>query len=272
MLKPLISFDLDGTLLDRRGRIHPQDIALLRMPDAPAIFVPATGRSLDSLKATFSEDGLFAGQAFGLPAVLQNGSLVLDAGERVVDYRTLPQQAIDGLVDAAGRFPGVAFLFFDQTRQYLLNDVEFGVLSARKYRFEIGPFEHTLTGHSFGKVMALSENPAELATLAEVLTTTPLEAAYSMPTILEMWPVGVSKASGIQTLASHLGMQGMRWLAAGDGGNDLAMLQAADQTFVPTSAPEEIRALADVLVDRQAEGLFRPMLRAAGIELPPIHP
>ena len=45
MAKPIICFDLDGTLVDEDGRIHPQDIEILRT-ETRVHFIPATGPHL----------------------------------------------------------------------------------------------------------------------------------------------------------------------------------------------------------------------------------
>lgn len=84
-----------------------------------------------------------------------------------------------------------------------------------------------------------------------------------MAIIFELAPPGVSKASGLHKLLEHLGLADRLLLAAGDGQNDRALLQAADLAFAPGSAPEEIRLLAGQLIDVPTTGLLGPMLAAA---------
>ena len=73
MLTPIICLDFDGTLVDKQGYIHPQDVEILSAP-GDAIFVPATGRPLHSVRKVFARNGLFTGQPIPLPLILDNGA------------------------------------------------------------------------------------------------------------------------------------------------------------------------------------------------------
>ncbi|QIK77251.1 HAD family phosphatase [Nocardioides piscis] len=62
---------------------------------------------------------------------------------------------------------------------------------------------------------------------------------------LDLSPVGVSKASGLQVVADELGLRASDCLAIGDGRNDLEMLAWAGRGVAMGQAIEEVRAVAD---------------------------
>lgn len=62
---------------------------------------------------------------------------------------------------------------------------------------------------------------------------------------LDLSPVGVSKASGLQHVCDKLGMTAADVLAIGDGRNDIEMLRWAGRGVAMGQAVEEVRAAAD---------------------------
>ena len=62
---------------------------------------------------------------------------------------------------------------------------------------------------------------------------------------LDLAPVGVDKASGLQHVADKLGVAAEDVLAIGDGRNDIEMLQWAGRGVAMGQAVEEVRAAAD---------------------------
>ena len=55
----VLCFDLDGTLVNDQGEIHPNDLMLLDHPNSAVLLIPATGRPLESVRRTFRKAGLF---------------------------------------------------------------------------------------------------------------------------------------------------------------------------------------------------------------------
>jgi hydroxymethylpyrimidine pyrophosphatase-like HAD family hydrolase len=146
---------------------------------------------------------------------------------------------------------------------HLLWPHPFGVQAAESYDFTVQPFTPASREARFCKVMVLSPNNADLQRVAAAAAGWPVERAFSMPTILELTPLGVNKGTGLQLLLQTLGRAEAPVYAAGDGENDLAVLEKARRAFVPHTAPEAIRAHATRIVIVGAEGLLTPMLRAA---------
>jgi Cof subfamily protein (haloacid dehalogenase superfamily) len=66
---------------------------------------------------------------------------------------------------------------------------------------------------------------------------------------LDLAPVGVSKASGLDHVAGHLGLASSDVLAIGDGRNDIEMLRWAGRGVAMGQAVEEVHAAADATTD-----------------------
>jgi HAD superfamily hydrolase (TIGR01484 family) len=66
---------------------------------------------------------------------------------------------------------------------------------------------------------------------------------------LDLAPVGVSKASGLQLVASELGIDAADVLALGDGRNDIEMLRWAGRGVAMGQAIDVVREAADAVTD-----------------------
>jgi len=66
---------------------------------------------------------------------------------------------------------------------------------------------------------------------------------------MDLSPVGISKASGLQHVCDELGVDRADVLAIGDGRNDVEMLSWAGRGVAMGQAVEEVRAAADAVTD-----------------------
>lgn len=272
-VRPLICFDVDGTLLDTRDRIHPRDAAILSGVSNgffPAWLVPATGRPLLSVKRMFARRGLFENLPLPLPLVLQNGAALYRPGEQLETYATFEPGIQDHLMEVCFSHPQVTFLLHCIDTIHMLWPHPYGIQAARRYDFDWIPFDPAARVPPYSKVMCLSLQHEDLKAVSRAATRAAgelaVEQAFSMPSILEFTPVGTNKGEGFARLKTALGLDGAPVLAAGDGGNDLALFEQASLAFAPRTSPPDIQARADRVIDVEEEGLLAPMLRAAGIQ------
>jgi hydroxymethylpyrimidine pyrophosphatase-like HAD family hydrolase len=70
---------------------------------------------------------------------------------------------------------------------------------------------------------------------------------------LDLAPLGVSKASGLATVAQTLGLSSADVLAIGDGRNDIEMLQWAARGVAMGQAPDDVKAVADAVTGTLAD-------------------
>ena len=262
MTVPIFCFDVDGTLVDEQGVIHPADVALLGAEPPAALFIPCTGRPLEGLRRTFAQFGLFVSSKIPLPLVLQNGALIYLPGEVQLAYLTFSPSVQDALLRLAQARPEISFLFFAEHNVHILWEHRLGLVSARRFGLDLQPLD---LGSSppFSKVMCLCDDLNALAALEAQVRLLSVDAGYSFANMLEITPRGVNKGSAIQHLLSHMGRAGEPFIAAGDGGNDLEMLPMAAVSLAPRSAPPEIQALVQHIIDVPQTGLFPPGLALA---------
>jgi hydroxymethylpyrimidine pyrophosphatase-like HAD family hydrolase len=257
---PIICFDMDGTLLDEQGCIHPNDAALLGSPEPRAAFIPCTGRPTASVRFAFARAGLFRGRPIPFHMLLQNGALLMARGERELAFRAFAPGVQQDLLALAQRFPAVTFLFLSSTSIYVLWPHPFGVALAGSFGFTLRPLAQAGSDVAFGKVMCMSDSPAALDALRAAIASWPVESARSMPPLLEITNRGVDKGSGITALLEHAGLSGQPFYAAGDGENDLPLFRLAAASFAPSTAPDRIRSAASQVIDVSRSGLLAPVL------------
>ncbi len=261
---PIVCFDMDGTLLDEQGRIHPNDLALLAASEPRAIFIPATGRPTDSVRCAFARNSLYLERSIPLNMVLQNGALLLAQHEAPLAYAALEAGIQKELIRVAMGFRQVTFLFLSSTSIYGLWPNAFGMKLAASFDFAVRPLAESNDSIAFSKVMCMSDSPTVLEAIGEIVCSWPVESALSMPTILEITNFETNKGNGVTRLLSQIGLAGQPIYAAGDWGNDLPLFRVAAASFAPATAPEGIRTAASHVIDVRRAGLLGPMLDIIG--------
>lgn len=264
MSLPIICFDMDGTLLDDHGLIHPNDVALLCSPEPRAIFIPSTGRPTASVRCAFTRSGLFPDRRIPVNMVLQNGALLMARDEVPLAFDALEAGIQRELLALAMRFPEVTFLFLSSSEIYMLWPNSFGVKLAASFDFALRPLSEADGSLSFSKIMCMSNSPAVLDAIHAAVASWPVESALSMPTILEITNYNINKGNGVKRLLQEIGMSGQPIYAAGDWGNDLPLFRIAAASFAPSTAPDKIKAAASHIIDVNGDGLLTPILKIVG--------
>ncbi len=255
----VLSLDFDGTLVDAQGRIHPQDRAILRA-ERRVVFVPATGRSLPSVRRTFGNNGLFQAATIPFPLVLQNGAALYGPAETLRRYQALPPGVQQDLVAAAQAHPAVTAYFYTAEELYCLWPSPYAALMEERFALDPVPLATAGPGTRFSKLMCICGEPAALAAFATAIAGVPVAVAYSLPTVMEVNLRGIDKGSGARALLANLGWQGARLIAAGDGENDLGLFAQAELAFAPVTSPSHVKARATHVIDIRATGLRKPIL------------
>lgn len=259
----MIVFDLDGTLVDDRGRIHPVDAALLGEANPPVIYVPATGRGIATVRGSFHHAGLFTGRPIPFPMVVQNGAALYLEGERLFAYTAFAPALQAELIRLALRFSGVTFFFLNREENYILWPNDYSLKTAEGYGLECLSLSPEMYGCPFSKVMCFSDAPEALAEVARASQSLDMGRFYSLPTIFEMCPPGVDKSSGLNKLLAAAGLSGAVVYTAGDGENDLGLFRRAARSFTPATSPAAIQSQADRVVDMRSRGILSWMLEEA---------
>jgi len=257
---PVIAFDLDGTLISHDLKIHPMDVALLTMPEPPAIFVPTTGRTLFSIRTLFQSFGVLSDSPMHFPAVLQNGSLIVNAGEQRLRYRTFEPEVQAALIKVLLSRPDVSFMLFNNDRMRMMNPTPYGDATTSYYMFKPERYDPHEPDEPCSKIICLAETVEILDEIRGLIQGFDFELASSKTTILEINPPGVSKGVALEYLAEHNGWDKQRVYCAGDGENDLEMFRRFPVSFTPHTSPDTIKGQVTHVVDIQEHGLLRSIL------------
>ena len=249
----LIAVDLDGTLLQHDGTVHPADRQAVA--DATAAghrVVIATARP-----PRISRD-LHASLGLDTPSVHFNGALVLDGdGTRLV-HHTLPTPLAQEVAAAARALHPAVVLdveadldgrdawHTDRLHPTLHTKISAGGRPDR--RVADGDLA-ALIDRDVTKLMLVAE-PAAMPDLEAGIRArfgSAINIAISDAHLLQVVSPHATKAAGCAAVAAHLGIEQARTLAVGDAPNDAEMLQWAARGVAVANAWPELKAVADAI-------------------------
>ncbi|MGD8149964.1 HAD family hydrolase [Ornithinimicrobium sp. Y1694] len=243
----LVALDVDGTIVHHDGHLSPRVAAVVRELDAlPHVTVLiATGRSVLATMPIVEQLGL---DTPGRLNVCSNGAVTIsvdaeaEGGYRLEDVVTfdpapavaLLRQELPGVLVAVEEI-GVGFKVDSPFPEGELWGEEIVV-----------PFEELIakpvTRVTFRDPRATSE---DFTALVERIGLHGVSYAVGFSAWLDLAPEGVSKASALEQVRRHLGVQPHRTVAVGDQRNDLEMLGWAARGYAMGQAPPEVMAAAD---------------------------
>ncbi|MCX4858905.1 HAD family hydrolase [Streptomyces canus] len=247
----LIATDLDGTLLrsDESVSRRTRD-ALAAATAAGAVHIVVTGRGARWTRHVLDDlgyDGL---------AVCAQGAQVYDAGEhRLLTSVTLDRQLAG--VALAKIEAEVGPLYLAASRDGLDGDVMVGPGYAVTGALPSTPFTDAsdLWAAPLNKIYIqhpeLSDD--ELAQAAVRAAGGFVTVAMAGQGIVELLPLGLSKATGLSLAARRLGVKAADTIAFGDMPNDLPMFAWASYGVAMADAHEELKAVADEVTSSNEE-------------------
>lgn len=250
----LVALDIDGTLLawvEGAGvnyeTIRPELYdAVHRARAAGAHIVLASGRSPHGMTRI--------ADLLDLPAE-GHGRLWIVASNGAVVFRYPPQEVVHEETFDAG--PAVAAVLEHHPEALVaVEEREVGGYRVNRV-FPDGELTgdqlvtdlHEIIGEPVSRVIirdpdATAEDFVELAAKLGLHGT---DYVVGWTAWLDLAPVGVSKASGLQYVCDELGVDPVDVLAIGDGRNDIEMLSWAGRGVAMGQAIEEVRAAADAV-------------------------
>lgn len=248
----LIATDLDGTLLRSDDTVSERTRAALTAATAAgAAHIVVTGRSVPWTKHILDDLGYR-----GL-AVCGQGAQVYDAGEhRLLTSVTLDRQlatlALAKVEAEVGR------LLLAASR----NGLDGEVLVGPGYRVHDGPLPYQpirdaadLWAAPLNKVYVqhptLSDD--ELADAARRVAGGLVGVVMAGEGIVEILPLGLTKATGLSLAARRLGLRAADTVAFGDMPNDIPMFAWAAHGVAMANAHEELKAVADEVTSSNEE-------------------
>ncbi len=280
----MAALDLDGTLLDRTSRITPRTLdAIGQAVRRGVVVLPATGRGLSALPRV----------AAALPgvryAITSNGAAVWDMGDDpaaairscygdpgpepvkqpvCLHYSPLAPATARAVYDLLERCQGELSYFahgrtfktpagmaWSKARMARLLSTE--AKQADDGRFTVLPDLRTYFEAHAGEIEKFCiffDSPAAARQMLPLLEAIPgVEATQGSPDNVEATAAGVNKGSALLALARSLGIPREGVLAVGDSENDRRMLEAAGVAAVMANGMPSIKALADIVSDRDCD-------------------
>lgn len=259
----LLVTDLDGTLLDRSGRVSERNLTMIRrLQDAGIEVIPATGRSLP--ECSFVLDLI----AHAGHAITAGGALIHDAKDgSVVIRRTIAPELVRALAGILARHGHLAHLLQDHTEAgidyVMIGDQPFDAATdwwfrtlPVKYRRIASITEHHADEHTVRVgTIALGSVLGEIAhevqrdfgehVVVQHWSALTAQAAIGSEThLLETFSKDVNKWTAIEALCQRYGIDPAETVAIGDGLNDLEMVGQAGWGIAMENADPRIKAVA----------------------------
>jgi HAD superfamily hydrolase (TIGR01484 family) len=255
----LIASDVDGTLLDPLERLTERTKAVVRRASEAGVpIVLASGRPPRWIPAVATEAGLTG------YAVCANGAVLYDIGhDRVVEVNGLLQPILlaDVVAELTKALPGCGFAAERIGRSALDPEVHNLVID-RGYRNPWGDGEGReapraeITGHPAMKLLVSRPGMSsdEMTEAARAVLDDSVDITFSAGSgLIEIAAHGITKATGLASVADRLGVSAERVIAFGDMPNDLDMLRWAGHGVAMANAHPAVRAAADEITAPNTE-------------------
>jgi len=267
MLPALIATDVDGTLLDEDEHVTPRTRQAVQAAVASGVeFVLATGRPPRWVAPVVDDLG------FAPTAVCANGAVVYDpATDRIISARTLPVDVLTELAEIAARvIPGVG-LAVERIGRSAHDSATPQFVSSPGYEHAwLNPDNTEVSMEDLLSAPAIKllirKAGARSADMAEILSRhigVQGDITYSTNNgLLEINPIGTSKATGVEEVARPLEIAAEDVVAFGDMPNDVPMLRWAGHGVAMGNAhPEAVAAANEVTAPNTDDGLARVLER-----------
>ncbi len=248
--RKFVALDIDGTILDENGVITPAvSQAVTEAVAAGHIVTIATGRSASTTIPVVRELGIDPEYV-----VCSNGAIVLRRDDSLVDgYRREIVETFDPtsvltrirshLLNAHYAVEDSAGLFYS-TQEF--PDASFGSRS-KKVTFE------ELMQVSATRVVVISPDHVleDFLKVVENMGLNQVSYAIGWTAWMDIAPFGINKATALSKVIELLGVASQDVVVAGDGRNDIEMLEWASKRGIAAAmgqAPDEVKAVATRIV------------------------
>jgi Cof subfamily protein (haloacid dehalogenase superfamily) len=263
----LIACDVDGTLFDENETITPRTRDAVRAAVAAgAHFLVATGRPPRWIRPVVDALG------FAPMAVCANGAVIYDPeNDRVVSARTLAVDALAELAEVATRVIPGAGLAVERIGERAHDTATPQFISSPGYEHAwLNPdntevsIDDLLSAPAI-KLLIRKSGARSSDMAAELAKHVGIEGDITYSTnngLVEIIPLGISKAGGVEELAGPLGITSDEVVAFGDMPNDIPMLLWAGHGVAMGNAhPDVLSAADEVTAPNSDDGVGRVLER-----------
>jgi Cof subfamily protein (haloacid dehalogenase superfamily) len=231
----LIGIDVDGTLLDSRGQLPPDNLSAIQQAVARGIHIAiVTGRSF------FFALPAVAPLPDPLTLVVHNGAIARTRSGETLMRRLMPREVALDVLAATSPWRDSAVVIFDRplAGQMIYDRLDWEHPHRSKFRDrnreiieQVESLENAITEDPIqlaynGSVAEMRGIMASLASLssASSLAVSLTEYANRDFSLVDVCAAGTTKATGLAAVASWLGIDQAEVMAVGDNFNDRDML------------------------------------------------
>jgi Cof subfamily protein (haloacid dehalogenase superfamily) len=249
----LIAIDLDGTVIDREGKVIPGAREAVQKAKAAGIKVTlATGRMYRPSNNFARELGLSD------PLICYQGALIREMNDKAtLWHKPLPVSLAREITEQIRHIGAHQYLYIND-ELFVEDTHDKDAWYAERNGVQLHVVRNLLT--------VLKSEPTEIAVRGDPGVIDRLMAhmndhfgkrlivtkVHSM--FCEIVHPDTGKGNALKHLAGMMGIEQGETVAIGDGPNDITMLKWAGMSIVIGPAPEEVKAAADWVVDTPGDG------------------
>lgn len=262
----LIALDLDGTLFNHDGIITPATLAELNRASNQGIHTvistgrPFNGLPFEQIKSTKIEYALTTNGAsvyrIADKKCIYENTMDLDLIRPILDFILSRDIHIDLYIDGEGFTPIRCrenlnrLAIPDSLRRYMVS-TRTPVADLLAYVVDCGKTIQKINLNFYAQPDGTFLYREE--TLAFLKSLSAIEVVSGGFNNFEINKAGVTKATGLQALTSHLGVTMEETMAVGDSENDFSMINAAGLGVAMGNASDDIKAIADYITTTNNE-------------------
>lgn len=263
----MVASDVDGTLIDHDERVTARTKAVVAALITDGVpFVLATGRPPRWI------DPVVNGLGYAPLCVCGNGAVIYDsAADRVLASRTLDVDTLAWIADLAERvLPGCG-LAAERVGASAHDAVTPQFVSSPEYEHAwLNPDDTQVSRSEVIDAPAIKmlvrlrgTSSAEMRTVLTPLIGDRADITYSTDHgLIEISAPGVTKASGLATVAQRLGVEHSAIIAFGDMPNDVPMLTMVGHGVAMANAhPEALAAATEITAANSEDGVAQVLER-----------
>lgn len=253
----LIVLDLDGTLLKSKSKIHPDNLAMIKRiyQEKPEVkIVIATGRApVSTIKHAKT---CLMHEKSGHIICYNGGNVIdiIDDKQEVLFEKALSQDQVKEILDFAKENKLNLWAYATDNKTAFVNHCSLKVLIVQHFnKLKVKKLKENEVP-SLYKVLLFCKNKKQVPEILFKLDQKrDLELATSSHSVIEINPLGVNKAAGVQFLAKKWNINPEEILACGDGMNDYKMLQWVKYGIAMENASDELKKIAFAVTDKNTK-------------------
>lgn len=249
----LLALDLDGTLFTKDKQITVENRQALKAAREKGVkVVITTGRPLAAIAGLLEDLDLIGHEEY---VITFNGGLVQTTTGRILAKSQLTRAHLKEIYVAFEPLglpldvlsDGIVYSVFSQGNKSLYHTAN-PLLDF----VELDDFEQIPEDAVYNKVVTVTDEKFLDQQIAKLPTSLAehFETFKSREIIFEVMPKGVHKATGLQLLIDHLGLDVSQVMTMGDEENDMTMLSWAGLGVAMANAPSHVQQVAKAVTSK----------------------